>query len=129
MPLSFATGLRWLLPKPTPEDLPILPMVHDGRHDALVMIHLLPGRKRDYRALRFWRANVVIAAPGTTRKDGGVPVWLGTITRMTLRRYGRLLTVPKTQGLVPASYLEKAFSTFPVSAKVGAGRRVLLVGP
>ncbi len=92
VPLTPATSLRWLMSSPRLDDLPVLPQFHDGRNEVLLLVHFLPGSEsgNDFLALRLWPADVVV--------EGGAPLRVGTLTRMTVRHYLGLLNLPRTAG-------------------------------
>jgi len=88
VPLNVSTALRWLLPAPAISELPVLPQVHDGRHEALVMLgppennHAQPGETNENNkqpVLRLWNSGVVLD-PGET------PLWIGYVTLQTQRQ-------------------------------------------
>ncbi|WP_457574367.1 VTT domain-containing protein [Desulfolithobacter sp.] len=88
VPLTAVTILRWLLADPDPFSLPILPQVHDGRHEQLLLIHALSGSPHEFLVLRFWPADI--------RLDNTTPLWLGTLSRMTVRKYMDIINLPRT---------------------------------
>lgn len=59
--------------------LPVLPRVHDGRHEALALIHPVAGEPAQRLVLRLWPSHAVI-------QESGRPVWNGMVTREILRR-------------------------------------------
>ncbi|HEY9100105.1 MAG TPA: VTT domain-containing protein [Thiobacillus sp.] len=80
VPLSATSALRWLLPAPALAELPMLPQVHDGRHELLVMIRPLDaggpqGKTTVDRqlVLRLWSTDVVV-------DPGGIPLWVGSVS-------------------------------------------------
>ena len=99
IPLRPATSLHWLMPESNWNNMPVLPQFHDGRNEALLLINRLPESKsiNDFLALRFWPADVLL--------DNSVPLWLGTLTRMKVRRYLGLLALPRTVASVPSGLL------------------------
>jgi undecaprenyl-diphosphatase len=90
LPLTVATSLRWLLPSPDLAELPLLPQVHDGRHEALRMIGppqpAVGGRRSARMVLRLWSADADLT-PGDT------PVWIGSASLEEPRQI-TLLTIP-----------------------------------
>lgn len=77
--LNLHTALSWLLPKPTLSQLPVLPQLHDGQAEVLVLIHRYAQKIDPKRQLilRLW--------PTTLRlKDSGMPVWNGTVASQYL---------------------------------------------
>jgi len=82
VPLSATTALRWLLPATSLAKLPVLPQVHDGRHESLLMLGPLDedgvqGQttidKNRQLILRFWVSGIVLD-PDT------VPLWVGNVS-------------------------------------------------
>lgn len=85
LPLSFGNALRWLAVDAPISELPVLPQVHAGAHQVLMLRRSL-GPDEQW-LIRLWPA-------GTSA--GGVPLWLGTLTRQTSRRALRLVRYPQT---------------------------------
>jgi len=88
VPLKVSTALRWLLRNPAIADLPLLPQVHDGRHEALIMLcarqasELLPGATIDENqqlVLRLWSSGIVL-------DPGQDPLWVGNVTLQAQRQ-------------------------------------------
>lgn len=100
--LTPASSLRWLMVDPEVRDLPILPQVHDGRHGAMLLMHILPGEKKKFLVLRFWPSNVLL--------DNLTPLWVGTLSRMAVRRYMELISLPRTEEAISVEYLIPALS-------------------
>jgi len=82
VPLSATTALRWLLPAPRLAELPVLPQVHDGRHESFLMLGPLEeggakGQttidKNRQLILRLWMSGIVLD-PDT------VPLWVGNVS-------------------------------------------------
>jgi len=127
VPLTFAATLRWLMAKPTINDLAILPQVHDGRHEQLLLIRKIPGQTADFWALRLWRAKVDLKDSGGIKAIAMRPLWLGSVTRMTLRQYGSLLTVPQTLSIVPVNRIIPQLSDLSYWRKEVNGREIVLL--
>jgi undecaprenyl-diphosphatase len=95
--LNVVNTLRWLQPGARLADLPMLPQVHEGRHDALALVRPVPAPPTTRAAalpdrqlvLRLWPADRVIGQPDT-------PLWVGTVSRQMARRM-LLITVPRTE--------------------------------
>jgi membrane protein DedA with SNARE-associated domain len=82
VPLNTTTALRWLLPDPEIAELPVLPQVHDGRHEALIMLspqqqgHEPQGATNDRNkqlVLRLWHSGILLDADENT-------LWIGNVT-------------------------------------------------
>ena len=91
-----ATFLLWLSPSPELTQLPVLPKVHDGRHESLLMMKLAPEANRRL-VLRLWTADTVL-------REDGAGVWVGNVTRERLVSPLPLFTVarvePEVNGLL-----------------------------
>jgi len=96
--LNPGNALRWLLPDPGLTELPVLPQVHDGRHEVLLLIGPpVSDRTSDRNAdpgarqlvLRLWNSDQVL--------DGAAadPLWIGSVTMQRLRHI-LLLRLPVT---------------------------------
>ena len=122
--LTPVNAVRWLQPDPPLEDLPVLPQVHDGRHEALLLIRPLPGTDRE-AALRLW--------PTAVRVDGaGRPLWVGNVSTLQAYRPLPWLTVPVTgeDFTTPLSRLARELADWQRRWVDGpGGRRTLLVFP
>ena len=103
-PLNVAGVLNWLSPTPAIGKLPILPQVHDGRQEALVLVHEgvvidpRPGAVTDprpgagavadrYLVLRLWPSDVKL---GTSKQN----LWVGNVTSVRMKHPLPLFTVP-----------------------------------
>ncbi len=82
--LSFVTALYWLSASATIDQLPVLPQVHDGWHESLVLVRDSgsPGRRV---VLRLWAAHVDL----NTRDEETLPLWVGNVSY-----YQRVKLVP-----------------------------------
>ena len=68
-PLSI---LNWLTPEPDMAQLPVLPQVNDGRHQALLLIGPHTTGEDRLVALRLWPSN-------TELLENNTPVWIGSL--------------------------------------------------
>lgn len=76
--LDFKSALQWLNPQAELVDLPVLPRVHDGRHEAFALVR--PGPEASSRwVLRFWDTGVRL-------HEGQTPLWLGDLSLQKLER-------------------------------------------
>jgi undecaprenyl-diphosphatase len=99
--LSFDNAIRLLSPSLPLMELPLIPHVHDGRHEDL---SLVKSEGEDGRlVLRLW------ATP--YRIDGRRPLWIGNVTAQHKRLILGLLAMPAT-GADTASPLEAAAPDF-----------------
>lgn len=89
-PVPVGIGSLMLLLTDTPDiaTLPLLPQVHDGRAQALVMRKLID--EQSAWVLRLWPSRWSVSF------DGGViaPLWLGSVNRVTLGTSLPYLTLP-----------------------------------
>ena len=100
-------------------DLPVLPQVHDGRHEAMLLIHTLPGEKREFLALRLWPADVNLG--NSTR------LWVGAINKMVVYQYMKLINLPRSEETVSTAYLLPALSGADLLLKQVGQEPVLLI--
>ncbi len=119
IPLTPATSLRWLTAKPIVHEMPILPQVNDGRNEALLLTHSLPGSKTNFMALRFWPADVVV--------DTSTPLWIGTLSTMQLRNYLSIIHLPGTVATLAPTYLLPSLSEMYTSLHQDGPNPVLLI--
>lgn len=91
--LNASTVLRWLQPQPVIADLPVLPQVHDGRHEALLMIGPAARQRaaiaqNQQLVLRLWNSGIVL-------EPGGEPLWIGNVTLQQQKKF-LFLSLPVT---------------------------------
>ena len=92
-PLGWHNLLHLLSPSLTLQELPVLPQVHDGRHESLALEKELEGGGR--LVLRLWPANVQLLPRGE-------PLWLGSVSAQSRRRMLGLFNFPQTLGTFDA---------------------------
>lgn len=77
IPLSPGNWLLWLDMGRPAARLPVLPNSHDGRNEALALIHDVAGAPSQRLVMRLW--------PTRLQFEGtGQPVWVGTVVRETI---------------------------------------------
>jgi len=89
--LSWGTAIKLLSPSLPFTNLPIIPHVHQGRHEALTLVKLTLVKQRPSKSrlvLRLW--------PTSYRIDGKTPLWIGNVTAQHKRVILDLLAVPTT---------------------------------
>lgn len=59
--------------------LPLLPHVHDGRHEALALMYPVKGKPDQRLVLRLWSSEKMLLAPRA-------PIWVGTMTAERISR-------------------------------------------
>lgn len=84
--LSWDTAIKLLSPSLPLAELPIIPHVHKGRHEALTLVKHSLGSGR--LVLRLWATDY--------RIDGKTPLWIGNVTAQHKRVIPDLLAVPTT---------------------------------
>lgn len=85
--VGAGSALLWLSPRVPVADLPLLPQVHDGRHDVLVLRR--PGRAPGHQwVMRLWRAQYDLS--------DGRPVWIGAAAEQQIQTTLGLLRYPHT---------------------------------
>jgi undecaprenyl-diphosphatase len=83
--LTWQSTLLWLNPEVQLADLPVLPRLHDGRHEEIDLVH--PTATPETRwVLRFWDSGVRL-------EPGNTPVWLGSLTLERLQRRMAFFTI------------------------------------
>jgi membrane protein DedA with SNARE-associated domain/membrane-associated phospholipid phosphatase len=81
---STTTALLWLSPHAEAPELPVLPQVHDGRHDALRLVRHAEDGETLY-VLRLWPTRWQL-------RPGATPVWTGTVAELELRQPASLFS-------------------------------------
>ncbi len=100
-PLTPASALQWLRPEPPVVELPLLPQVHHGRHEYLLLVRPTPDDER-FWSLRLWNADHVISPQQ-------LPLWLGTVTAVHSQQLIPWITTPVT-GAENLSVLEDSLA-------------------
>jgi hypothetical protein len=84
--LDWRNALRLLSPSLALSQFPVIPHVHQGRHEGLVLVRDDPDGNRF--VLRLWETRYVVSGRG--------PLWIGDITRVEKERIAGLLAIPVT---------------------------------
>ena len=87
--LDWKNVLKLLSPSLNLQELPILPQVHDGRHEALLLKKDLAGDRRTI--LRLWSTNLRLA-------PGSIPLWVGNVSSQEPAHLLGLIQYPRTGG-------------------------------
>jgi len=105
--LAPATDLKsmllWLSPQVALRELPVLPQTHEGSEDDVILVRY--GDDPDTRwLLRFWDV-------GARLREGGQPIWVGSISQQKLEPRMGLFTfaVDDPQTRVPMDLLAPAW--------------------
>jgi undecaprenyl-diphosphatase len=99
IPLTMATAILWLTPNPDLRDLPVLPQVHKGHREALLLVHYEPPGTDGVPVrlvLRLYPGDAHLAEDRT-------PLWVGTLIRERLRGTLGLITLPRDERVYTAS--------------------------
>lgn len=86
--LNLANMLLWLKPQARIGELPVLPQVHDGHYERILLVHDTGMAGRQV-VLRLWRANVALR--------GGPPnasLWIGYVAYQVLKEPLIFLSLP-----------------------------------
>ncbi len=84
--LSWGNAMRLLSPSLPLAELPVIPHVHNGRHEAL---HLVKDAADDIRVvLRLWATHY--------RLEDQTPLWVGDVTSITKESILGVMALPKT---------------------------------
>jgi hypothetical protein len=89
--LSWKNAIRLLSPSLPLSELPVVPHVHDGRHEALALVKDMSDTSR--LTLRLWQTPCLI--------EGVAPVWVGDVTTLRQEDIAGLLTLPVTLRIDP----------------------------
>ena len=87
--LDWGNLLKLLSPSLTLRQLPVLPQVHDGRHESLTLEKPLDDDRR--LVLRLWPAKLQLT-------PGALPLWIGLVAEQQQVRVAGLLTYAATAG-------------------------------
>ncbi len=88
-PWDFSRALHLLAPREPLEELPVLPQVHDGRHEVLHMVHSTADEAR-LLVLRLWPTDISLM-------PGEIPLWQGNVSYLHFSRLVGLLTIGRTE--------------------------------
>ncbi len=70
--MTLVNAMNWLAPEPAVDTLPLLPQVHDGRHQVLEMIAPENPATATITVLRLWPSELRLA-------DTDQSVWIGKV--------------------------------------------------
>ena len=79
LPVTGKSMLLWFDTSRTAMQLPLLPHVHDGRHETLALMYPVKGKPDQRLVLRLWSSEKMLQATHT-------PIWVGTVTEERIRR-------------------------------------------
>lgn len=90
VPWSIRSSVAWITPQVTLAQLPVLPRLHNGRMERLIMVRLFDdGGHRARLVLRLWPSNVELRGEGAS----GWPLWIGTVTIERMKAVDRVMTL------------------------------------
>ena len=75
-PIDLKSMLLWLSPQVELRELPVLPQTHEGSEDDLTLVRYGDGSNSRW-LLRFWDV-------GARLREGGQPIWVGSVSRQKL---------------------------------------------
>lgn len=85
--LDWDNLLKLLSPSLPLQQLPVLPQVHDGRHESITLARHLDGDRR--MVLRLWPAQILLTPEAE-------PLWIGVVAEQRQTRIAGMLTYPVT---------------------------------
>ncbi len=100
---NLRSVLLCLSPKVELRELPVLPQIHNGSEDDLIMVRYVNDPNIRW-LLRFWDIN-------TRLKEGDMPIWVGSVNQQRLEPRMSLITfaVDDLQAQVPVDLLTPAW--------------------
>jgi undecaprenyl-diphosphatase len=87
--LTPLSAMNWLAPNPDIGSLPVLPQVHDGQHQTLLMIAPPTAVQGGLIVLRLWPSNRELL-------DSGQPLWVGKVDQLYLEQELPLIAYLRT---------------------------------
>lgn len=90
-PLSLASSLTWIEPKPDPALLPTIPLLHEGLTPSLTLIFVQSPASR--LVFRLWRTDTIIGTADTPPRQ----LWVGAVVQEELRSLVWPLTIATVQ--------------------------------
>ncbi len=92
--------LHWFNSEATAEEIPVLPQVHQGRHETMRLVRATDEPDR-LQVLRLWPSGIILET-----QHGAQPLWLGNMTYLRSTRTLGLSTLrTETGGTVPPPQL------------------------
>ncbi len=101
MPLSWGNLIRLLSPSLPLQELPVIPHVHEGRHESLALVKRMPDGGR--LVLRLWPTRYLVG-------DARAPLWVGNITAQEKRTILDMVALPTTVAHRPAASISEDLS-------------------
>ncbi len=101
MPLNWGNLIRLLSPSLPLQELPVIPHVHEGRHESLTLVKRMPDDER--LVLRLWPTPYLVG-------DARAPLWVGNITAQEKRTILDLVALPATVAHLPVASISEDLS-------------------
>lgn len=104
--ISWKNQLQLLSPGLSLNQLPVLPQVHDGKHESLVLAKSLPDDRR--LVLRLWPSHIRLSPSGET-------LWIGNVSEQRQVRVMNMISYAKTSADFEAAFqsLSRDLNGFP----------------
>lgn len=120
--LGWGNLLKLLTPSLPLQQLPVLPHVHRGRHEQMVLMK--PLSDEDRLVLRLWSGNARLT-------PGGLPLWLGQVGREKKKRLLNLIAYPATDPTGDPAALQRLLLDLDrqLPQRVVAGGTLVLITP
>jgi membrane protein DedA with SNARE-associated domain/membrane-associated phospholipid phosphatase len=109
LPLAGKSLLLWLDTSRPAMQLPLLPRVHDGRHETLALMYPIEGKLDERLVLRLWPSEKVL-------QEQRRPVWIGTVMQETIHHPLAWFNLPEDghNFIAPRQILLESLSDLPV---------------
>jgi membrane protein DedA with SNARE-associated domain len=88
VPVTPANTLLWLKPRPLVGELPVLPQVHDGHYERIVLVHT-PDAGGKQLVLRLWKSGVTL-----TDVPANSALWVGYVAYQVIKEPLIFLSLP-----------------------------------
>ncbi len=117
--LDWGSAVRLLSPSLPLAQLPVIPQVHDGHHEGLVLAR--PRGESEREVLRLWSTHFRLA--------DGSPLWVGNLSRQHKAVHLNLIAFPSTDPAGFAAPPELGGGAGALATREPAGSGLLLVEP
>ena len=109
LPLTGKNLLLWLDTRRPAMQLPLLPRVHDGRHEMLALMYPIAGDSNSRLVLRLWPSEMVL-------QEQRRPLWVGMVMQETIRHPLAWFNLPEDghNFIAPRQILLESLSDWPV---------------
>ena len=86
--LNALNWLKWLNQEGAITDLPVVPQVHDGRNESLLLVRDI-GKQKTMMTLRLWQTDIIL-------QPGNIKLWIGNASLLWLPEKDTSLNIPRT---------------------------------